>query len=200
MDQKLWMAADSLLTLGLPEEVPRELSEEDPYIPLGLDIDQDLAVAAFLCWQVPKNEPVASLQMVTLSYDQDDWNITGGATGPLLEYPLNSRGPVNSHQVLMHILLHVSESSASRSQHPSGTVLRVPAEVDRVTVGGRILQVPFHGYLAIAIHGRKSAIVTAIDMDGSELGTLDLNRRVDKLIVEQSRALRDRPHDIGPDL
>ena len=70
--------------------------------------------------------------------------------------------------------------------------LQVSAEVRRVHVGDRELDIPFHGHIAVTARDPRNAIVTATSHDGTTLGTLDLARDPRTLYREQTRRLRSQ--------
>ncbi|MCQ0014864.1 hypothetical protein [Actinomadura madurae] len=54
--------------------------------------------------------------------------------------------------------------------------LRASAEVVRVRVGKRILDVPEHGHVVVVWGARRGPVVEALAADGSVLDALDLDR------------------------
>lgn len=82
VDEELYTASNRLLLHGLPSAVPRELDDEHRIIPLGVDIDQNVAVTAFLCWLAQEQGPVPGLQILAFRQDQGQWEPTGAASGP----------------------------------------------------------------------------------------------------------------------
>jgi hypothetical protein len=72
-------------------------------------------------------------------------------------------------------------------------VLEVTAAVDRITIGDRVLGVPFHGYVAVAVRTRRHAVVAALDRGGAVVERLDLARSPAELFAEQSRRRRGGP-------
>ena len=54
--------------------------------------------------------------------------------------------------------------------------LRASAEVARVRVGKRILDVPEHGHVVVVWGARRGPVVEALATDGSVLDAMDLDR------------------------
>lgn len=187
MDEELYAASDALLLRGLPSSVPRELDDEHPIIPLAVDIDQDVAVTAFLCWTLEDEGPIPVLQTVDSYRDQGRWIPTGGAAGTFPEYPIRDRRPALRQGRHLYLCMSGEESSGAGRPTRRDAVLRATAEVDSIAVGARVLRVPFHGYVAVVARTRRTAVVIALDRGGSPLQTLDLSRDTRKLFAEQDR-------------
>lgn len=197
MNQHLRDASYLLAAHGPAGSAVRELDEENPVIPLGIDIDQDVATAALLGWSEQDSGYRPSLWTASIEQHEGDWVPYGLAGGlPPSEYPLTDR-PACSREGL-HIRLYAGPNPEHGSGRRSGPVwlsaaLRVTAEVDRIRVGDRVLEVPFHGYVPVAVRNLENAVVTAFG-DGSQLDTLDLRRGTRDLY----RELRRRDPDGWP--
>jgi hypothetical protein len=72
-------------------------------------------------------------------------------------------------------------------------VLQASAEVDLLRLGDRELDVPFHGYVAVAARDQRKAVLTAIGRDGSALEALDLGRGARAIYLDQQRRLDGEP-------
>ena len=190
-------AAYQLAVQGRPGSVARELDDENPVIPLGIDIDADVATAALLGWSEQDSGFEPSLWTASLEQQEGDWFPYGMSGGwPPDSYPLADR-PASSREGL-YIRLYMGpglEHSLELRPSPAwlSAALQVTAEVDSIRVGDRVLEVPFHGYIPIAVKHPENAVVTAFG-DGVPLETLDLRRDASDLY----RELRRRDPDSWP--
>ena len=187
-----------LLAVREPQSsVARELDDENPVIPLGIDIDADVATAALLGWSEQDSGFEPSLWMASIELQEGDW-VPYGLSGGLspFDYPLADRRPCSREG--LHIRLYMGpgrEDGLGQRAGPSwlSAALHVTAEVDSIRVGDRVLGVPFHGYVPIAVRDPENAVVTAFG-NGSLLDTLDLRRGASELY----RELRRRDPDEWP--
>ena len=197
LSKQLREAAYLLAVQGLPGSVARELSDESPVIPLGIDIDINVATAALLSRSEQDSGHEPSLWMASIDRQEGDWVPYGLGGGlPPSSYPLADR-PACSREGL-HLRLYMGpnlEHGFGRLPSPAwvSAALQVTAEVDSIRVGDRVLAVPFHGYVPIAIRDPANAVVTAFG-DGAQLDTLDLRRDASELY----RELRRRDPDGWP--
>jgi hypothetical protein len=194
---ELYAASRALLDQGLPDSVPRELSAEHPFIPLGVDIDEDVAVAAFLA-APPDEGPVPSLWKVTFEEYQGEWHRRGAQGGAgIPDYPLRDRGPIASQRLYVRQWLGPDPDGPDSGAHHDmvwlTAVLQASAEVDLLRLGDRELDVPFHGYVAVAARDQRKAVLTAIGRDGSALEALDLGRGARAIYLDQQRRLDGEP-------
>jgi hypothetical protein len=186
-----------LAAQGLPASTARELDDDNPVIPLGIDVDRDVATAALLSWSEQDSGWVPTLWTASIDQSEGDW-IPYGLAGGLApsDYPLTDRrasAPEGLHLRLYS--LPSREQGSGRRPGPAwlSAAVQVTAEVDRIRVGERVLEVPFHGYVPIAVRDPENAVVTAFG-NGSQLDTLDLRRDASDL----SRELRRRDPDGWP--
>jgi len=196
LTEQLREASYLLAIEGLPGSVARELDDENPVIPLGIDIDNDVATAALLGWSEQDSGYEPSLWTVTIDQQEGDWVPCGLAGGlrpsryPLADRPACSRDGI-------HIRLYTGPDLEQGLGQPGpawlSAAVQVTAEVDSIRVGDRLLEVPFHGHVPFAVRDRKNAVVTAFG-DGSQLDTLDLGRGARDLY----RELRRRDPDGWP--
>lgn len=167
-----------LLRDGLPVPAPAAFEEGRDFLPLGLDMDGDVAVVTFLhqwgrrvrvhrgldvpsprrrvaragrCRRVGPAEPLARRS-------------SGEMGRHLLKYG-SGRTVRNSNRLLPWGAKWVNEAR-----------LRASAEVVRVRVGKRILDVPEHGHVVVVWGARRGPVVEALAADGSVLDALDLDR------------------------
>jgi hypothetical protein len=194
LSKHLREAAHQLAVQGLPGSVARELNDESPVIPLGIDIDTNVATAALLSWSEQDSGYEPSLWMASMDQQDGDWVPYGLAGGlPPSSYPLADR-PACSREGL-HIRLYMGpnlEQGFGPLPTPAwvSAALQVTAEVDSIRVGDRVLEVPFHGYIPIAVRDPENAVVTAFG-DGAQLDTLDLRRDASELYRELRRRVPD---------
>jgi hypothetical protein len=189
-------AAFQMATEGVPAATARQLDDQNPVIPLAIDVDGDVALATLLSWSEQDSGYEPSLCNAILVQRDDGWCPTGLSAGlPPCDYPLTARRPASTPG--LHIRLYERDGEepgpeAPRSRKPwLAAALLVTAEVEALRVGDRPRTVPFHGYVPIAARNPAEAVVTAIGDDGSVLETIDLRRDSSELF----RELRHRePH------
>jgi len=172
--------------------IVRELDDEHDVIPLAIDTDRSVAAIAVAAWAEQTSGRKPGLWKVSLTGSPGRWtSLSSGGGGPLLNYPLEHRRPVGGHGLHVRLCLGPDPEPGSPSEIKNewiSSILQVTAEVDRVQVGARTIEVPFHGYVAVAIRAAER-VITAIDSSGSPLQSMDLNRR--DLFRVQSPILRD---------
>ena len=197
VNEQLRDAAYLLAVQGPPGSVARELDDENPVIPLGIDIDQNVATAVLLGWSEQDSDFEPSLWMASIDQQDGDWVPHGMAGGvPPFDYPLADRRPCSREGLYIRLYMGPGlEHGFGQRPGPAwlSAALQVTAEVDSIRVGDRMLEVPFHGYVPIAVRDPESAVVTAFG-DGSQLDTLDLRRGASELY----RELRRRDPDEWP--
>ena len=197
LNEQLREAAYLLAVQGPPGSVARELDDENPVIPLGIDIDDDVATAALLGWSEQDSGYEPSLWMASIDQQDGDWLPYGMSGGlPPFDYPLADRRPSSREGLHMRLYMGPNlEHGLGPRPGPQwlSAALQVTAEVDSIRVGDRVLEVPFHGYVPIAVRDPENAVVTAFG-DGSQLDTLDLRRGASALY----RDLRRRDPDEWP--
>lgn len=183
MEDDLLTACQALLRQGLPSMVPTELDDEHPFIPVGLGVDGDAAVTAFL-----RRRPAGpqagqpGLQVSNFLQRDADWEYLGGQVSNFRQYPLTERLPAAA----LHSFLRPASYGQTRRSQSGGlpwgaryvfhVVLRAAAEVYLLQVGDQVLTVPFHGHAVLAWQGRRAPTVVAIGADGSRLAGMKLSR------------------------
>jgi hypothetical protein len=197
LSERLRETAYLLAVQGPPRSIARELDDENPVIPLGIDIDHDVATAALLGWSEQDSGYAPSLWIASVEQQEGDW-VPCGLAGGLrpCDYPLADRRACSPEG--LHLRLYMGPNLEDGLGLRSGpawlsAALQVTAEVDSIRVGDRIMEVPFHGYVPIAVRDVENAVVTAFG-DGSQLDTLDLRRGAEDLY----RELRRRDPDGWP--
>lgn len=184
-----------LAVQGPPGAIARQLDDENPVIPLGIDIDRDVAAASLLSWSEQDSGWEPSLWLTSMERREGDWIRYGLAGGmPPSDYPLTDRRASSSQGPCIRLYYGPDREEGS-GPGPAwiSAAVQVTAEVDRIRVGGRDLEVPFHGYVPVVVRDLENAVVTAFG-DGSQLDTLDLRRDAGDLY----RELRRRDPDSWP--
>jgi hypothetical protein len=192
-------AAVRMLDEGVPTNTASRLDDQNPVIPLAVDVDGEVAMATLLSWSEQSSGYEPSLCGVSLFELDDGWCPTGLSSGvPPRDYPLAARrpaAPAGLHVRLYDLGSEEYEPGISQSREPRLTAaLLASAEVESVSVSGRARTVPFHGYVPIAVRNPAEAVVTAVSRDGTVLETLDLRRHA----LDLFRELRQRDPDGWP--
>ncbi|MFB4311835.1 hypothetical protein [Actinomadura sp. GTD37] len=166
-----------LLRDGLPVPAPAAFQDGRDFLPLGLDMDGDVAVVTFLHqW----GDASAFIEGWTFHRRDGEWRELGGAGGSAPAEPLARR---SSGEMGRHLLKYGSGRTVRNSNRllPWGAKwvnearLRASAEVARVRVGNRILDVPEHGHVVVVWGARRGPVVEALAGDGSVLDAMDLD-------------------------
>jgi hypothetical protein len=192
-------AAFRMLDEGVPATTASRLDDQNPVIPLAIDVDGDVAMATLLSWSEQSSGYEPSLCNVTLFERDDGWCPTGLSAGASpRDHPLTARRPASPaglHVRLYELGSEEYEPGVSQSREPwLAAALLVTAEVESLRVGDRARTVPFHGYVPVAVRNPAQAVVTAVSSDGTVLETLDLRRPARDLF----RELRQRDPDGWP--
>jgi hypothetical protein len=168
---------------GTSGDVKRTLDSKQSVIPLSIDFDGDVAAAALLGWSEQDSGLEPTLWKADLERRRGDWVNLGFSGGlPPESYPLTDREPaMNAGR---HIRLWAGPDSIP-VEHPRSpgwrsAAIKLSAEVDQVRVGDRIIRVPFHGYVAVAIRQGQPAVATALSGD-RPVASIDLGRGAGEL-------------------
>ncbi|MGP4023696.1 hypothetical protein [Actinomadura sp. 3N407] len=168
-----------LLQDGMPVPAPAAFEQGRDFLPLGLDMDGDVAVVTFLHqWDETAS---AFIEGWTFHRRDGEWRELGGAGGSAPDEPLARR---SSGEMGRHLLKYGSGRTVRNSNRllPWGAKwvnearLRASAEVTRIRVGKRLLDVPAHGHVAVVWGARRGPVIEALAADGSVLDALDLDR------------------------
>ena len=86
---ELLAARRELLRRGLPRAVARELDDEHGFIPIGVDVNGDVAATAFIR-RLLRGAPAGRSGLETSEFQRRDstWAYLGGGAGHFEEYPL----------------------------------------------------------------------------------------------------------------
>ena len=183
MEGELLAACRGLLQKGLPGAVPRELDDEHRFIPLGVDINGDVAATVFirrLTRGVMAGRP--GLEKSVFQRRDGNWVYLGGGAGPFEEYPLADRLPAAGPGGYLRAIGYGQAYLKEPRRFPWGAryafhaVLRASAEVHRLQAGDRVLDLPFHGHAVLAWPGQRGPAVIALASDGSQRASMDLRR------------------------
>lgn len=171
-----------LIRDGIPDVVPRVLDDQHRYIPLGIDIDGNMAVVLLLMPQGSESFGHGpTIKLCLLQRHGDDWDYLGGGGGPAQGYPLAARrsaAELDGRYLQGKCFGHpASNLPRWLSWRPPAHFadLQAAAEVEAVRAGTRTISVPFHGHVAVIMVTRHRPIVEALAADGTPLQTLDLN-------------------------
>ncbi|MFI0370942.1 hypothetical protein ACH35V_23990 [Actinomadura sp. 1N219] len=168
-----------LLRDGLPDPAPAARDDGRDFLPLGLDMDGDVAVVTFL--HERGDAAPGFIEGWTFHRRDGEWMELGGAGGSAPDEPLARR---SSGEMGRHLLKYGSGRTVRNANRllPWGAKwvnearLRAAAEVARIRVGKRLLDVPAHGHVAVVWGARRGPVVEALAADGSVLDALDLDR------------------------
>jgi hypothetical protein len=183
MEDELRAACQGLLRQGLPASVSRELDDEHCFIPLGLSIDGDVAVTAFVR-RLPAGSLAGGPGLQVSKFHQRDgnWEHLGGKVSDFRGYPLAERPRAAEQGSYLRAISYGETRRSEPSRFPWGAgyvfhiVLRAAAEVYWLQVGAQVLDVPFHGHAVLAWASRRAPAVIAIGPDGSRLARMKLSR------------------------
>ncbi|MFV2178697.1 hypothetical protein ACFHW2_38465 [Actinomadura sp. LOL_016] len=176
-DHKVHEECLRLLRDGLPDPALHASDDAGDFLPLGVDRDGDVAVVTFLQWGDGGTVPL--IEGWTFHQRDGEWMEIGGAAGSAPDEPLARR---SSGEMGRHLQKYGSGRTVRNANRllPWGAKwvsearLRASAEVVRVRVGKRLLEVPPHGHVAVVWGARRAPVVEALADDGSVLDTLDL--------------------------
>lgn len=169
-----------LLRDGMPDPAPDTFDEERDFLPLGLDMDGDVAVVTFLHqWGGSGVDPF--IEGRTFHRRDGEWMGLGGGGGSAPYEPLVRRSSGEMGRYLYKYGTGRTVRNANRllpwgAKWVNEARLRASAEVTRVRVGKRFLHVPPHGHIVVVWGARRGPVVEALAADGSVLDTLDLDR------------------------
>ncbi|MFC4052293.1 hypothetical protein ACFOY4_21630 [Actinomadura syzygii] len=172
-----------LLRDGLPDPAPAAFDDGRGFLPLGLDMDGDVAVVTLLHnLGDPASGPGAFIEGFTFHRRDGEWMELGGGGGSAPDDALARR---SSGEMGRHLLKYGSGRTVRNAGRllPWGAKwvnearLRASAEVARIRVGTRLMDVPEHGHVAVVWGSRQGPVVEALAADGSVLDTLDLGRQ-----------------------
>lgn len=155
-----------------PPTTPLRLSRRRRFIPLAVDVDDDIAATVFL----RRGAGTDCLEGHLLTRKRGTWRLHGGGGGsetldelvrPRSVTDLGGYGRVTGG------------AGALVTAHPRLWLeyawLAVVADVMTVVVGGRSIAVPWHHHAAVLWRGGRAPDVTLIGADGETLGHLSLN-------------------------
>ncbi|MBE1605036.1 hypothetical protein [Actinopolymorpha pittospori] len=176
------LACQKVLHDGLPESVPAELDDQHPFIPLGVDIDGDVAAVALVVrWMEGPMAGRPGIQKYAFRRCGGEWVYLGGGGGNVHDYPLRNRRPAGEQRggYLRPCSLGQSLRDRDRIHPPEASwvfsaELQASIEVERVQIDHRTLPVPFHGHVLVVWSTPKPPPLTALAADGTPLASVDL--------------------------
>ena len=173
-------AAVRAVTDGVSETtIARQLDDDNPVIPLAVDIDGDVAMATLLTWTEQNSGLEPSLSNADLLKEKNDWFLSArsGGASPR-DYPLVNRQPADPPGLHIRVYEAGPQRSSSGDKSWLAAAIHVTAQVQTLRIGRRQRAVPFHGYVPVVVRSRARAhaIVAAVGSDGSVLETIDLRR------------------------
>ncbi|MFI0407910.1 hypothetical protein [Actinomadura sp. 3N508] len=178
-DQEVREECMRLLRDGLPDPSPAARDDGRDFLPLGLDMDGDVAVVTFLHrWG---DAAPGFIEGWTFHRRDGEWMELGGAGGSAPEEPLARRSSGEMGRYLLKYGSGRTVRNAGRllpwgAKWVNEARLRASAEVARIRVGKRLLDVTAHGHVAVVWGARHGPLVEALAADGSVLDALDLDR------------------------
>lgn len=162
------------------------LSRRRRYVPMAVDVSDDIAVTMFARRSVGCNVE----EIYVLARRGNEWTMLGGGGGPLDDDALDYRpavvlsGPrahpeANARVVTTEGAGGVLDSGARRLWPGRGRwinycVVRVNAEVAHLVVDERDIPVPWHGRCVVGWSGRRPEGVVVLAHDGRHLEQIAL--------------------------
>ncbi|MCZ2817544.1 hypothetical protein [Modestobacter sp. VKM Ac-2984] len=168
----------ALIEHGVPEAPPR-LSRRRRFVPLGVDVDGDVACTLFARRSVGH----VARETWALVRRGQAWAVLGGGGGGLEEDDLTDRpgaAVLGGHLVWTGggaTARNAGRSMPWGARYVSHALLRAGPAVDRVVVGGREIRVPRHGHLVVVWGGKQPPAAEALTSDGRRLVSLRVDRR-----------------------
>lgn len=169
-----------LLREGMPDPAPDAFDADRDFLPLGTDMDGDVAVVTFL--HRPGGAPHAApfIEGWTFHRRDGEWMSLGGGGGSAPAEPLTRR---SAPELGGHLERYGSGRTVRNANRllPWGAKwvnqarLRASSEVARIRVGKRTLLVPAHGHVVVVWAARRGPVLEALAGDGSVLDSLDLD-------------------------
>ena len=122
LSERLRETAYLLTVQSPPRSIARELDDENPVIPLGIDIDHDVATAALLGWSEQDSGYEPSLWIASVEQQEGDWVPYGLAGGlPPSNYPLADRRACSAEG--LHLRLYMGPENAVVTAFGNGSPL-----------------------------------------------------------------------------
>ncbi|MGO0576452.1 hypothetical protein [Ornithinimicrobium panacihumi] len=174
--------AESLRLIESRELTPAtRLSRRRRYVPMAVDVSDDIAVTMFARRSVGCNVE----ETYILVRRGNEWTMLGGGGGPLDDDALDYRPAVlpsgpsahsehNARVVRTEGAGGVLDSGARRLWPGRGRwinycIVRVNAEVAHVVVEGRHIAVPWHGRCVVGWVGQRPKEVVVLAQDGRQM-------------------------------
>ena len=176
----------SLLPEGVPTTTPIALDGTGRSIPLGVDIDGDVAATAMLRpWARSGHAHQAAIVVWLFHFRHGQWVSLGGGAcveaGPWLvdRRPAAEAGGYVRQQSGGGVVRNANRLFPWGRTFVCHAELQLAAEVDLVRIGSRQTTVPPHGHLVVVWATRQAPTVDAYAVDGRHLGSLNLYASAD---------------------
>ncbi|MFI9557049.1 hypothetical protein [Nonomuraea endophytica] len=177
MDKGMLAECRHLLDHGMPQEARTAFDADRGYLPLAMDRSGEGGAVALL-----SDRNGGPMIMVHLFKKRGgDWEHRGGGGGGTIEYPLVGRVPAKALEDYLRcpgnggVLMNPEHRLPWTGWYLRHAELTASAEVRRVRVRGRLIEVPFHGFLIVVWSARRAPAVEALGEDGEVLTTLDVS-------------------------
>ncbi|MFI6500540.1 hypothetical protein [Nonomuraea typhae] len=177
MDKGLLAECRRVLDHGMPQEVRTTFEAGRGYLPLAMDRSGEGGAVAVL-----SDHHGDTMIMVHLFKKRGgDWEHRGGGGAGTIDYPLIQRAPAKGQEDYLRcpgnggVLMNPEHRLPWTGWYLRHADLTASAEVSRVRVRGRLIEVPFHGFLIVVWSGRRAPLVEALAEDGESLATLDVS-------------------------
>ncbi|MQY08307.1 hypothetical protein [Actinomadura macrotermitis] len=176
-EEKATEACLRFLRDGLPAAAGEDMSGA---FPLALDVDGDIAVVTLLVAEDGGLPDEMSVEGYTFHRRNGEWMALGGGGGSAPADPLTRRPAAELGRHLRRYGGGRTVRNGDRllpwgAKYVSQARLRAAAEVVRLRVGKRLLDVPEHGHAAVVWGARRGPVIEALDAEGAVLDKIDLS-------------------------
>ncbi len=166
-----------VLDHGMPQEARTTFEAGRGYLPLAMDRSGEGGAVAVLSDH--HGDPMIMVHL--FKKRGGDWEHRGGGGAGTIDYPLIQRAPAKGQEDYLRcpgnggVLMNPEHRLPWTGWYLRHADLTASAEVSRVRVRGRLIEVPFHGFLIVVWSGRRAPLVEALAEDGEPLATLDVS-------------------------
>ncbi|NYH92927.1 hypothetical protein [Actinopolymorpha rutila] len=183
MDEEFLAACRRLIQDGVPPSVPAALEGAARFVPIGVDVDGDVAAVSLMMRRpVGASDGPPGIGVWTFHRNAGEWVLLGGGWRPLDEYPLidrPSRRDLRGSYVRIYGWCSTARDAGRRfpwgAKFVRAASLQTSAEVSQIQVGDRRLLVPFHGEVIVVWSTRRAPSAISLDSQGRSLTPIDLN-------------------------
>ena len=180
-----------LIAAGVPE-VTFRLTRRRRFLPVGVDVDGDLAGTLFIRRGV-SGDPW--LEGWSLKRIEGDWTMLGGGAGSGYTELFSPRPNQTTLRALAiplgggSTLVNADRLLPFGARYVHTATMRLASEVASLLVGERRIAVPDHGLAIVVWSTRRTPKIEAMSPAGASLGTIDLPRAWRPQAGQRSRAL-----------